>query len=187
MEKLIFPYRITEIQSDLFETNKKILKVIGEEDFKFQFPLTYDYLLTQKKILSKRDKGNKEYEEWYSFGRNQALLISGYKLLLPYITNTPRFVYTEDQDLLFYNGYAIFSNSIEDLQILQKILMSKIFWFYIENTSKPYAGDYFSVAKNYIKNFGICNLTKSERETLNNLDDTDKIDLFLSLKYKVEI
>ena len=44
--------------------------------------------------------------------------------------------------------------------------MSKIFSFYIEATSKPYAGDYFSVAKNYIKNFGICNLDDKEKKEL---------------------
>lgn len=98
---------------------------------------------------------------------------------MPYITNTPCFVYTNDQDLLFYNGYVIFSDSIEELHILQKILMSKIFWFYIENTSKPYAGNYFSVAKNYIKNFGICSLNDTEKFELLNLEDIDKINDFL--------
>lgn len=186
-EKLIFPYKIVEVVNDLFETNKTSLKVINEDELKSKFPFTYKYLSTQKKILSKRDKGTKDYGEWYAFGRNQALLISGYKLLLPYITNTPCFVFTNDQELLFYNGYAIFSESIEELHILQKILMSKIFWFYIQNTSKPYAGNYFSVAKNYIKNFGICNLTDDEKLILLNLVDKNEIDNFLYIKYEIKI
>ncbi|QIH40309.1 SAM-dependent DNA methyltransferase [Flavobacterium sp. Sr18] len=185
-EKLIFPYNIIKEENDLFDTNKKSLKVIHEDELISKFPSTYEYLLSQKEILSKRDKGNRDYDKWYSFGRNQALLISGYKLLLPYITNTPCFVYTNDQDLLFYNGYAIFSESVEELHILQKILMSKIFWFYIENTSKPYAGNYFSVAKNYIKNFGICTLTDDEKLTLLNLVDTNEIDNFLYSKYNID-
>ncbi len=186
-EKLIFPYKVVEVVNDLFETNKTSLKVIKEDELKSKFPFTYKYLSTQKKILSERDKGAKDYSEWYAFGRNQALLISGYKLLLPYITNTPCFVFTNDQELLFYNGYAIFSESIEELHILQKILMSKIFWFYIQNTSKPYAGNYFSVAKNYIKNFGICDLTSDERTFLLNLNDKNLIDDFLMKKYDVKI
>lgn len=185
-EKLIFPYKIVNEGINLFDTNKKTLKIIHEDELKLEFPSTYEYLLSQKEILSNRDKGNREYEKWYAFGRNQALLISGYKLLLPYITNTPCFVYTNDQDLLFYNGYAIFSDSIEELHILQKILMSKLFWFYIENTSKPYAGNYFSVAKNYIKNFGICNLNDSEKLELLNLEDIDKINDFLFEKYGIK-
>ena len=114
-------------------------------------------------------------------------MISGYKLLLPYITNEPCFVYTENQDLLFYNGYAIISDSPEDLLVLQKILMSKIFWFYIEATSKPYAGDYFSVAKNYIKNFGICDLNDNEKKELLKLEDKDLVDKFLMNKYGIDL
>jgi methylase of polypeptide subunit release factors len=187
-EKLIFPYNIIEnLEVNLLKVKKQTLKIIDEKTFKNEFSSTYIYLLSQKLILSKRDKGNREYEEWYAYGRNQALLISGYKLLLPYITNEPCFVYTEKQDLLFYNGYAIFSESIEELHVLQKILMSKVFWFYIENTSKPYAGNYFSVAKNYIKNFGICDLSDEEKLMLLHLNDTNKIDDFLLEKYEIDL
>lgn len=186
-EKLIFPYNIENLEINLFKEKKQYLKIIDENTLKREYLNTYKYLCTQKETLSKRDKGNKEYEEWYAYGRNQALLISGYKLLLPYITNEPCFVYTENQDLLFYNGYAIFSDSIEELHVLQKILMSKIFWFYIEKTSKPYAGNYFSVAKNYIKNFGICDLTDNEKMELLKLDDKDVIDEFLMRKYEINL
>ncbi|RXP46206.1 SAM-dependent DNA methyltransferase [Lutibacter sp. HS1-25] len=186
-EKLLFPYTIDVESIDLFDADKRILKIIEEDTFKADFPNAYQYLLTQKVVLSKRDKGNKQYEKWYAFGRNQALTLSGHKLLLPYITNAPCFVYTADSDLLFYNGYAILSNSMEELLVLQKILMSKIFWFYIKNTSKPYAGDYFSVAKNYIKNFGICELSNSDKEILSKLNTQDEIDRFLEEKYGIEL
>ena len=186
-EKLIFPYKIEKLEINLFKEKKQSLKIIDEDTLKSEFLNAYKYLNTQKEILSKRDKGNRKYETWYAFGRNQALLISGYKLLLPYITNEPCFVYTENRNLLFYNGYAIFSNSIEELHVLQKILMSKIFWFYIETTSKPYAGNYFSVAKNYIKNFGICDLTDNEKMELLELDDKDVIDEFLMGKYGINL
>jgi adenine-specific DNA-methyltransferase len=186
-EKLIFPYIIENIEINLFKEKKQTLKIIDKNTLKRKYSNTYRYLNTQKEILSKRDKGKKKYEEWYAFGRNQALLISGYKLLLPYITSEPCFVYTENQDLLFYNGYAIISDSIEELHILQKILMSKIFWFYIETTSKPYAGNYFSVAKNYIKNFGIIDLTDNEKIELLKLDDKDVIDEFLMVKYGINL
>ncbi|MFV8355835.1 HsdM family class I SAM-dependent methyltransferase [Flavobacterium sp. XS1P32] len=185
-EKLIFPYKIENLEINLFKEKKQTLKIIDEKTLKKEYSNTYKYLTSQKEILSKRDKGNRQYEEWYAYGRNQALLISGYKLLLPYITSEPCFVYTENQDLLFYNGYAIFSESKEELLILQKILMSKIFWFYIEKTSKPYAGNYFSVAKNYIKNFGVCDLNEDDKLLLLNLDDSNKIDEFLLNKYEIK-
>lgn len=186
-EKLLFPYKITRGNNDLFNDNNKFLKIIEEDFFKSNFPFAYKYLVSQKDDLSKRDKGKKEYEKWYAFGRNQALTINSFKLLLPYITNEPCFVYTEDKNLLFYNGFAILSDSREELLVLQKILMSKIFWFYIENTSKPYAGNYFSVAKNYIKNFGIYNLTEKEKQVLLNMEDKDSIDNYLINKYEITL
>lgn len=186
-EKLIFPYKIENVEINLFKEKKQSLKIIDEITLKGKFPNTYKYLISQREILSRRDKGKKEYEKWYAYGRNQSLTISGFKLLLPYITNEPCFVFTDDQNLLFYNGYAIFSDSIEELAVVQKILMSSIFWFYIVNTSKPYVGNYFSVAKNYIKNFGICDLNEDEKLVLLNLDDPKKIDEFLLKKYDIEI
>ena len=140
-----------------------------------------------KNELSLRDKGVREYEIWYAYGRNQALTLHGYKLLFPYISSSPCFVFTEDKDFLFYNGYAILSESIIELKVLQKILMSKIFWFYITSTSKPYSGKFFSIAKNYVKNFGICDLTNQEKEKLLDLNDPNEIDVFLMQKYEIQI
>ncbi|MCD8402090.1 Eco57I restriction-modification methylase domain-containing protein [Tenacibaculum finnmarkense] len=187
IEKLIFPYNIEFKKTELSKTKEKILTTLTETQFKMDYPFAFSYLLTNKKTLALRDKGNKKYDEWFSFGRNQALTLNGFKLLFPYITNKPCFVLTEDTDLFFYNGYAVLSESTEDLLILQKILMSKIFWYYIENTSKPYAGNYFSVAKNYIKNFGVCDLSKEERKKLSNLTEQDEIDVFLMNKYSLKI
>ncbi len=185
-EKILFPYNIIQGSENLFnENNNRLLQIIDEDLLEANFPFAYEYLLSQKDNLSKRDKGNKKYEKWYAFGRNQALTLNSNKLLLPYITNEPCFVFTEDKELLFYNGFAILSDLSEDLFVVQKILMSKIFWFYIEKTSKPYAGNYFSVAKNYIKNFGICDLSEKEKQELLNMNDKDKIDSFLINKYDI--
>jgi adenine-specific DNA-methyltransferase len=187
MEKLIFPYIIKKDDSDLFGQQPTKLEIFTENYFKDKFPLAYQYLEGHKTLLAERDKGNKNYEKWYAFGRNQALALTGNKLLFPYISERPYFVFTSEKDLLFYNGYAIISESVDDLLVLQKILMSKIFWFYIKNTSKPYSGRFFSTAKNYIKNFGICDLTPKEKAKLMSLSNKEKIDLFLEKKYEVTI
>ena len=186
-EKLIFPYIVMNGEADLFDKSKRTIKIIDEIHFKNNYPNAFEYLLFHKDELSLRDKGGKEYEEWYAFGRNQALTLHGYKLLFPYISSNPCFVFTADKDFLFYNGYAILSESIIELKILQKILMSKIFWYYIKHTSKPYSGKFFSIAKNYVKNFGICDLTEQEIDRLNNLNDPNEIDGFLMRKYEIQI
>lgn len=184
-EKLIFPYELIE-ENNLFSEPKRLIKIFEEPYLKTQFPFAYQYLKSKKKNLAQRDKGTREYEKWYAYGRNQALTFFGYKLLFPYISISPCFVYTDDKDLLFYNGYAVISNSRNDLLILQKILMSKLFWFYIKHTSKPYSGDFFSLAKNYVKNFGICSLSEQDRLALNDMDSAKDIDNFLLAKYDIK-
>ncbi|WP_305951648.1 Eco57I restriction-modification methylase domain-containing protein [Emticicia oligotrophica] len=184
IEQIIFPYRIYN-ETDLFEKNKRTIKIFEEDYFKEQFPAAYKYLSTYKPILSNRDKGEREYEQWFAFGRNQALTHFGNKLLFPYLASSPYFVFTNKKDLLFYNGYAIISDSKEELLILQKILLSNIFWYYIKSTSKPYSGSFFSLAKNYVKKFGVCELTNDERKFLLCCDDKTLINQFLSKKYNI--
>ncbi len=55
-----------------------------------------------------------------------------------------------------------------------------MFWFYIKRTRKPYTGNYFSLAKNYVKNFGVCELSKEERTILKEMTDKNEIDDFLN-------
>ena len=50
-------------------------EILDEEVFKTSNPKTYQYLESNRDELSKRDKGNKKYPKWYSFGRTQSLKI----------------------------------------------------------------------------------------------------------------
>lgn len=182
-EKIIFPY---EFQNSL-KNDLKVIVPIEESFFKKNYPKTYEYLCANRETLSKRDNGNKTYQFWYIYGRNQALNIRGKKLLFPYISNHPYFVYTDDEDLLFYNGYAIVSNNEQELLFIQKILNSKVFWYYIKNSSKPYSSNYYSFAKNYIKDFSIPQFTNIEKKTILNYKNSSSIDRFLFKKYGIDI
>lgn len=176
IEKLIFPYSTN---------NNGSVTLIKENEMVKDFPLAYGYLSKYKSVLSKRDKGTREYEEWYAFGRNQAIGIMGLKLLFPYISNVPYFVYSDQRDLLFYNGYALISEIEDDLLIAQKVLNSKLFWFYIAHTSKPYGSNYFALAKNYVKNFGYYQFNQEERIQLLAMTEKEDIDKFLLSIYNV--
>jgi adenine-specific DNA-methyltransferase len=173
-EKLIYPYL----------NQKGSFTLINDKDFKSKFPKSYKYLSYHKNELKKRDKGNSNYASWYAFGRTQALTDSGYKLLFPYIAKDPHFVFTDQKEMLIYCGYAIFSESIDELKILKLILESKVFDYYMKNTSKPYSSGYLSYAKNYVKNFGVCDLNNKERTFLINANK-DEVDIFLVKKYKL--
>jgi hypothetical protein len=161
--------------------------LINEQNLKQNFPKAYKYLLANKEQLSKRDKGNGDYGEWYAFGRTQALSDKGFKLMFPYMAKAPHFVFTDDKDMLIYCGYAVFNESEEELKILKRILESKVFEYYMANTSKPYSAGYFSYAKNYVKNFGICELNENERHFLSNGVTKQEVNEFLIDKYKLVI
>jgi len=184
-EQIIFPYYQENSEANLsdYKSNKKI--VFEEDYFKTNFPNAYKYLKGNKVQLLNRDKGKNEKYKWFEFGRTQALNDLGKKLLFPYMSGQPYFVYTDQDDLLLYAGYAIYFESERELKVLKRILESKVFWYYIKKTSKPYSGNYFALAKNYVKDFGICELSENEKKYLLTVNSTKKIDKFLLGKYQL--
>jgi hypothetical protein len=57
-------------------------RILEEEHFKNANPQTYSFLEDHKEELGKRDKGNKSYPKWYSFGRTQSLIKSESNLVI---------------------------------------------------------------------------------------------------------
>jgi methylase of polypeptide subunit release factors len=177
-EQIIFPY---------YQNNKSIGKkeVFDEDFFKTNYPNAYSYLKGNKEQLLNRDKGENKKYKWFEFGRTQALNDFGKKLLFPYMAGQPYFVYSDQNDLLLYAGYALYFDNERELKILKRILESDIFWYYIKQTSKPYSGKFFALAKNYIKDFGICELNENEKEYLLNISSLDERNKFLKNKYEL--
>lgn len=177
IENLIFPYTYID--------NKPIL--IEENKFKKDYPYTHDYLLSHTDSLKQRDKGKGKYL-WYEYGRNQSMEVTKYKLLFPQLANEGfNCAISDDTDLYFNNGMAALSNNKEELEILNKIFMSSLFWFYIKSISKYYSSNYYSLGRNYIKNFGIYNFNESEKKAFLGLNTKKEIDSFLNIKYQLDI
>lgn len=175
-EKAIFPYRYVDNN----------VQLIDEQEFQNNFPMAYQYLSDKQKILANRDKGNKEYEKWYAYGRNQSLEKMPYKLFFPHISSDiPNFVENEEESLLFYNGLALVAKTRREIQLMRKILGSRLFWFYVTKSSKPYGSGYFSLSRNYIKRFGIADFTEEEVNFLIRENNKRRIDSFIEEKYGV--
>lgn len=143
------------------------------------FPNALEYLRFVRPILDERDKGNRVYEQWYAYGRSQAINMSGNRLLMPYIAETPTFFLSNIEGLLYYNGFALISNDILALERLQKVLNTDIFWFYIKNISKPYANGYYSMGKRYIRYFGIPELNEEQLIQLDSLTEKEELEEYL--------
>ena len=176
-EQLIFPY-----------TNERKPKILEEEFFRRSYPHAYSYLHDNKEILASRDKGKGKYQIWYAYGRSQGLEQVEYKMFFPkYSDKTPHYLINSSKTVYFYNGQAFLGSSIRELKILKKILETRLFWFYISSTSKPYASNYYSLNGTYIKNFGVCHLTKEEENYVLQIDDKDLLNQFFETKYNVSL
>lgn len=177
-EKVIFPYK--------YEYNKVCL--ISEDFFIQNYPHAYNYLFQKKEILATRDKGNGDYESWFAFGRNQSLEKMRNKLFFPHIApHSPHFVINTDENMLFRNGLAVVVDQERELLFLQKLMASDIFWHYIKNSSRPYGSGYYSLSKNYIKNFGVYDFTEEQKEYIVNEKNSKKVNKFILDLYQIEI
>ncbi|WP_418501782.1 HsdM family class I SAM-dependent methyltransferase [Flagellimonas sp.] len=176
-EKALFPYND--------QTKPKALE---EEVLKERFPFAYKYLRKKKSELAERDKGKGNYEKWFAYGRTQSLEKVGNKLFFPkYSDKTPNYLISNDDDLLFYNGQAIIGHSEEEMQLIKKILESRLFWYYIKTTSKPYSSQYYSLNGTYIKNFGIPDFSQNDIDFMINEPNQHLIDTFLEDYYNVQL
>ncbi|WP_276682546.1 HsdM family class I SAM-dependent methyltransferase [Empedobacter brevis] len=176
-EKVLFPYD-GEIKP----------KALEEEILREKYPYAYKYLKKKKEELAKRDKGKGKYEKWFAYGRTQSLEKVGNKLFFPKFSDkTPRYLISNDDDLLFYNGQAIVGHSEDEMLLIKKILESRLFWYYIKTTSKPYSSAYYSLNGTYIKNFGIPDFTEEDIDFLINEPNQNIIDAFLEDYYDVQL
>lgn len=185
---------ILKTEEEISEKEEKIISpydsehnLIEENFFQQEYPLAYRYLQTCRKILDARDKGEGDYGAWYAFGRTQAIADNGLKLLFPYMSDLPHFVYMPKKDMLIYCGYAIYNDSETELLFLKRVLESSVFDYYMKNTSKPYSTGYYSYAKNYVKSFGIYPFSEEQKQHILSIQSKAEIDDYIRKVYKVTI
>lgn len=157
---IIFPY----------EQKKQGYALISEQFLAVSYPQTYQLLLKNRPILDSRDKGKPNPQGWYAYGRTQGLNRYGKKLLFPTFSNHPRFILVENENALFCNGYAIFENERFDLDVLSRILNSKVMDYYIKHTSYAIEGGYYCYQKKYLERFSIPLLTEAQATLIRELD-----------------
>lgn len=177
-KKIIFPY--------YFDKERTLL--LGESVLRNKYPNTYNYLKEKREILVTRDKGNGDYENWYAYGRNQSLERTANKLFFPHISPTiPHYRINTDENLLFHNGLAVITENEQELLFLQKLMSSNLFWFYIINSSKPYGSGYYSLSRNYIKNFGVYNFLEDDKQFIIKSESKALLNNFIENKYGITL
>ena len=175
---------------------------LTENKLRDKFPKCYEYLLSEKEKLATRDKGKVTYEPFFVWGRTQGITKLGKKILTPTFSKFPRFLFVDEETSYFTNGYGIyfkqdesplfssFSNplmSIENIDVVQKILNSDVMHYYISKTSVAIEGGYPCYQKNFIEKFTIPELDEGEINELRELQLPEEINSFLANKYGLNI
>lgn len=141
---VLFPYQ---------KVNEKH-KIIPEETLKTKFPLAYNYLLSIKDELDKRDNGKPNSVAWYAFGRSQGLDTSfGKKILFSPMNNKPNFILVENEESTFYSGYCIKYQG--DYAFLLEQLNSQRLADFIAVSSRDFRGGWKAYNKKALEEFTI--------------------------------
>jgi methylase of polypeptide subunit release factors len=141
-EYILFPYQ---------RVNGK-MGIIPEEVLAKEFPLAYQYLLSVKPELDRRDKGRPNPVAWYAFGRSQSLQSCfGKKIIFSPINRKPNFVLCENEEYLVYSGYFIKYDG--DTQWLLEHLNSPEMEYFIACSSRNFRNGWRAYNKKVIENF----------------------------------
>ncbi|MGH9799772.1 MAG: Eco57I restriction-modification methylase domain-containing protein, partial [Blastocatellia bacterium] len=145
---VILPYQIKAGHAEL----------IPESQLKKTFPLTYDYLCQNKKVLEEREEGRMRGEEWYAFVYPKNLeLMSSPKILVPDIANFASFAFDEAGEFAFTSGYGITlkTDAKESSAYLLGLLNSRPLDFYLKQVSTTMRGGYFRYFTQFIEQLPI--------------------------------
>lgn len=184
--RVIFPY----------ETVNGVVQPIPEKEFRKKYPFCFKYFLSVKSQLLKRDKGKVKFDPFYMWGRSQGISSNGIKLLNPTFSQFPRFLLVEEIDSFYSNGYGLFfkdtvnKNPISEsknIDVLQKILNSRIMDYYVRHTSVRIDGGYPCYQKNFIESFTIPNLSDDQIKKIRSLRNKKSIDKELEKIYQFNL
>ncbi|KQS27984.1 class I SAM-dependent DNA methyltransferase [Dyadobacter sp. Leaf189] len=141
-EHILFPYE--KIGSDY--------KIIPEDKLAKLFPAAYNYLLSIKPVLDKRDNGKPNKVAWYAYGRNQGInIMNGSKIIFSPMNRYPNFVISHHTDALFYSGYCILYDG--NIEHLAKQLNSDRMFEFISASSRDLRGGWKAYNKSIVEEF----------------------------------
>ena len=130
--------------------------ILDEDIFKNLNPLTYKFLDSNKEELSKRDKGNKTYPKWYSYGRTQSLKLPDKEkiMYIPTFADPENIIYKIDKPKLCIGClYLEITDNTYTLENVKTIL-EKNKQFIIDNSSKR-GGGWLNMSSRILKQVNV--------------------------------
>lgn len=156
---VLFPYRITSGQAHL----------LTEDELTANYPRAFEYLLSNQRYLSEREKGRFNGIGWHGYGRVQNIdLMLQPKILVPDIADHASFALDENGTYAFTSGYGIILRHTvtESPKYLLGLLNSNILDFYLKRVSTPLRGGFFRYFTQFVEQLPI--------RTINFSDPIDK-------------
>ncbi|MBI2446942.1 MAG: Eco57I restriction-modification methylase domain-containing protein, partial [Candidatus Omnitrophica bacterium] len=148
---VLFPYEVKDCTARLFSLH----------EMQNNYPLAWDYLNRNRKLLESREKGKFRDTQWHRFGRTQNLgMWEQPKLMIPYMITNLAAYFDQSDNYYFINvttgGYGIICDEKScNLTYLCGLLNSHLLDLYFKKVSTNFHGGYFAANKQYIEQLPI--------------------------------
>ncbi|MDI6764262.1 MAG: N-6 DNA methylase [Thermodesulfobacteriota bacterium] len=151
----------------LIEEPEKVLlfpyqdaKLISKRELQVLHPRCWEYLLSNRRYLEDREGGIMKGDNWYAYGRNQALdVIHLPKLITPDFASSASYCYDGGGAYYFSGGaaggYGILPKEAINHKYLLAVLNSRLLDWLHHQGSTRFRGGYFSYESRFIKNLPI--------------------------------
>jgi len=149
---VLFPY--------IIEKGNRVT-LISERVFSGNYPLTWTYISMHKEYLEAREDGKMRGEQWYAYGRSQALdVINLPKIFTPDLASQASYSIDTKGELFFTGGvaggYGILVKPEYSSEYILGLLNSNVLDWYIRQISTQMRGGYYSFESRFIRNLPIC-------------------------------
>ena len=155
---ILFPYATD---------NNGNTSLISRATFTKKFPLTWAYLTANRKYLEEREDGALRGENWFAYGRTQALDVMPLpKLFTPDLALSASFAFDETGELFFTGGvaggYGILPKQNVQPKFLLALLNSRVVDFFHHQIATQMRGGWYSYESRFIKSLPIAKASSTQ-------------------------
>lgn len=147
---VLFPYKIDD---------KERVNILNSKALENEYPLTWEYLKENKKVLEEREHGKFKGICWYQLYPKNLNCWEQPKLMIPYMTTRLSAYVDLNESFYFVNvttgGFGIKIRENIDLNYLASLLNSKLLDFYLKHITTNFRGGYFAANKQFIERLPI--------------------------------
>jgi len=183
----------------LIEEPEKVLlfpyqdaKLISKRELQELHPRCWEYLLSNRRYLEDREGGIMKGDNWYAYGRNQALdVVHLPKIITPDLASDSSYCF--DPEGIYYftggaaGGYGILPKKNIDPKYLLGLLNSRLLDWFHHQSSTRFRGGYFSYESRFIKNLPIRTIDfNNPKERMLHDDLVKLVDVMLYLRKRAQ-